>query len=201
MIGDSLLVSPVTEPGANSVTTYLPGLDPWYDIQTFQTHYPSSDAAGTVLSAPLDTIPVLLRGGKIIPRKMRLRRSSKLMFHDPYTLIVALDRNNFSEGYLYVDDETTLDHEERPLESCAYRVFRFESNILSNKAVFESSYKPANKVERIVILGVSKAPSSISITVDGAARVLESFFDTTTKSLTIKKPHVAAVQDWSIELR
>ena len=39
----------------------------------------------------LAQIPVFLRGGSIIPKKMRVRRSSSLMANDPYTLVVALD--------------------------------------------------------------------------------------------------------------
>ena len=36
-------------------------------------------------------IPVFQRGGTIVSRKMRVRRSSSLMVHDPFTLIVCLD--------------------------------------------------------------------------------------------------------------
>lgn len=36
-------------------------------------------------------IPVFQRGGSIIPRKLRVRRSSSCMEHDPYTLFVALN--------------------------------------------------------------------------------------------------------------
>lgn len=64
------------------------------------------------VEAPLSYIPAYIRGGSVIPRKMRLRRSSKLMFYDPFTLMVALDSNNEAMGYLYMDDETTLDHEQ-----------------------------------------------------------------------------------------
>lgn len=38
----------------------------------------------------LRQIPVFQRGGSIIPRKLRVRRSSSCMEHDPYTLYVAL---------------------------------------------------------------------------------------------------------------
>ena len=38
-------------------------------------------------------IPVYQRGGTIIPKKERIRRSSSLTHNDPYTLIVALDKN------------------------------------------------------------------------------------------------------------
>lgn len=40
---------------------------------------------------PSFQIPVFQRGGSIIPRKMRVRRSSSCMTHDPYTLYVALN--------------------------------------------------------------------------------------------------------------
>lgn len=38
-------------------------------------------------------VPVYFRGGHIIPRKDRPRRSSVLMHSDPYTLYVALDKD------------------------------------------------------------------------------------------------------------
>ena len=40
-----------------------------------------------------DRIPVYQRGGTIIPKKERIRRSSALMANDPITLIIALDKN------------------------------------------------------------------------------------------------------------
>jgi alpha 1,3-glucosidase len=43
------------------------------------------------METPLERVPVYLRGGSILPRKDRLRRSSNLTTRDPYTLIVALD--------------------------------------------------------------------------------------------------------------
>lgn len=36
-------------------------------------------------------IPVFQRGGSIIPKKIRVRRASSCMMHDPYTLYVALN--------------------------------------------------------------------------------------------------------------
>jgi alpha 1,3-glucosidase len=35
-------------------------------------------------------IPVFQRAGSIIARKMRIRRSSSLAHHDPFTLFVAI---------------------------------------------------------------------------------------------------------------
>jgi hypothetical protein len=41
-------------------------------------------------------------------QQMRLRRSSSLMVNDPYTLIIALDRNLTATGSLYLDDGKLL---------------------------------------------------------------------------------------------
>ena len=57
-------------------------------------------------------IPVFQKGGKIVPSKNRVRRSSPLMRDDPYTLTVALDTDGKAEGTLYIDDEHTYDYKE-----------------------------------------------------------------------------------------
>ena len=50
------------------------------------------------VNAPLGKIPAYYRGGNIIPRRERVRRSSHSMKLDPFTLVVALDsqvKNSF----------------------------------------------------------------------------------------------------------
>jgi alpha 1,3-glucosidase len=42
------------------------------------------------IAVSLETIPVLVRGGSIIPRKDRVRGSSGRMARDPYTLFITL---------------------------------------------------------------------------------------------------------------
>ena len=57
------------------------------------------------VSATLDEpTPVYQKGGTIIPTLQRVRRSTKIMMNDPYTLIVALDENGAAKGYLYMYD-------------------------------------------------------------------------------------------------
>ena len=58
-----------------------------------------------LVSATLDEpTPVFQRGGTIIPTLQRVRRSTKIMMNDPYTLIVALDADGKAKGHLYMDD-------------------------------------------------------------------------------------------------
>lgn len=56
----------------------------------------------------IDTLPVFIRGGKTIVRKMKATNTSKHMFSSPYTIMVALDSSLSSEGYLYMDDEFSM---------------------------------------------------------------------------------------------
>ena len=52
----------------------------------------------------LDSIPVYYRGGRVIPRRERPRRSSQMQARDPFTLVVALDSNSKASGDLFLDD-------------------------------------------------------------------------------------------------
>ncbi|KAK6477682.1 neutral alpha-glucosidase AB [Huso huso] len=88
MLGGALLVHPVTEEGARGVTAYLPGKgEVWYDVHTYQKHIAPQNL---YIPVTMSSIPVFQRGGTIIPRKDRVRRSSECMAGDPYTLYVAL---------------------------------------------------------------------------------------------------------------
>ena len=205
MIGSSLLVKPVTSDRERSVSVYLPsGGGPWYDLETLQAVYPSSAAQTVSVSAPLDKIPVFIRSGSIVPRKLRLRRSAALMLHDPLSIYVAPGTNAEAEGELYLDDETTLAHEDtRDRVNYVHRFLRYAHGTLSCVASDPSAvpaYNPANLVERLVLMGQSKSFTSVTLHVDGAEPVpLEFSFDAAAQTVVVKKPNVLVAADWSIK--
>lgn len=206
MIGDSLLVKPVTDAGSTSVDVYLPSATNWFDFSTLQEVASSGvNGAKPQVSAPLDTIPVFIRGGKIVPRKMRLRRSSKLMFYDPYTLVVCPDKTQTAEGILYMDDEITLAHEVSnafSLRKLSYSRNSQSSTLSSTSANPKGIFKPLSTVERVEIAGQTAAPSRVTVTQGSGGQEIElmSFFDATRGVITIKKPDVGMAEDWSITL-
>jgi alpha-glucosidase (family GH31 glycosyl hydrolase) len=64
LIGPSIMITPVTDLGARHVQIYVPSTY-WYSYYTgsrvpYQKQF-------IQVSAPLDTIPIFLRGGSIIP--------------------------------------------------------------------------------------------------------------------------------------
>ena len=59
-----LLVAPVTRKGANDRIVYLPGTTTWYDFWSGRTFKGKSNI---VAHAPLDTLPLYVRAGTILP--------------------------------------------------------------------------------------------------------------------------------------
>lgn len=233
MIGSALLVKPVTESGATSVSVLLPKISdrcgfagaslPWYELESLkQVVYPSSGGEAVSFAVDLSSIPVFLRPGSIIPRKMRLRRSSKLMFYDPYTLVITAGECGRAEGSLYLDDETSYAHEEANMFAVKKYVFTGTDLISSPaKPSFYSINKGAtlvpspkftaiNMVERIVIGGQSKAPKRVTATVvskegggssstsEGVVVDLAFGYDKENKIIVVKKPGVKVIDDWTI---
>jgi alpha 1,3-glucosidase len=230
-VGRSLLVKPVTDSGATQVDVYFPDAAAgYYDFHTYRpVSLPSQSAARLTVPAPLDTIPVFIRGGSIVPRKMRLRRSSSLMFYDPITLVVAPSANSgAAQGELYMDDERTLDHIDTGM--FAYRHFTFTSGgssgtVLANNPVSGSSWMAGgeqkdsgnmvapNKVERIILLGQQKTgspkkvlltnryPSGRGVWTESDEVELEFFFNAESGTVTIKKPNVLVTAEWKIRFQ
>uniref|UniRef100_A0A8C9ZHG4 Glucosidase II alpha subunit n=1 Tax=Sander lucioperca TaxID=283035 RepID=A0A8C9ZHG4_SANLU len=197
LIGRDLLVHPVTEEGARGVTAYLPGKgEVWFDVQTFQKH---NGAQNLYIPVTMSSIPVFQRGGSIIPKKIRVRRASSCMMHDPYTLYVALNPQRTAEGKLYIDDGHTFNYEKKEF---IHRRLSFTNNILSSVNLApDAQFTTQSWIERIVILGASK-PSTVTLkTADGKESQLEFDFDASMSVLTLRKPGMNAGVDWNVMLQ
>ncbi|TKS72276.1 Neutral alpha-glucosidase AB [Collichthys lucidus] len=196
LIGRDLLVHPVTEEGARGVTAYLPGKDEvWFDVNSFQKH---NGAQNLYIPVTMSSIPVFQRGGSIIPRKLRVRRSSTCMEHDPYTLYVALNPKRTAEGELYVDDGHTFNYEKKEF---IHRRLSFANNVLSSVNLApDAHFSTRSWIERIIILGASK-PGKVTLIAGAQESQLEFEFDASMSVLTIRKPGMNAGVDWTVKLQ
>ncbi|TNM99204.1 hypothetical protein fugu_013768 [Takifugu bimaculatus] len=197
LIGKDLLVHPVTEEGATSVTAYLPGKDEvWYDIHTFKKH---NGGQNLYIPVTISSIPVFQRGGSIIPKKLRVRRSSTCMEHDPYTLYVALGNQNTAEGEIYIDDGYTFNYEKKEF---IHRKISMANNIISSiNLAHDAHFTTQSWIERVVIIGATK-PSKVTLKAAGGQESKLDFeFDASVSLLTIRKPGVNAGEDWTITLK
>ncbi len=64
MFGPAFLVAPVTEQGATSRTVYLPAGTDWYNYWTNERLHGGQSITA---SAPIETLPLFVRAGSIVP--------------------------------------------------------------------------------------------------------------------------------------
>ncbi|KAH8387650.1 hypothetical protein KR093_008512, partial [Drosophila rubida] len=198
LVQNRLLVRPVMQQGVSKVDVYFPAIDDkkngdyWYDVDTYQrqerTGYES-------IAVNEYKIPVWQRGGSIVPKKERLRRSSTLMINDPYTLIICLDRQGKAEGTVYLDDEKSYKYRDGQY---IYVNYEFANNQLTNRYIGKPKYKSDAWIERIVIAGLDRVPTSATITVNGVAQQLE--VEQRDAAVYVRKPSIKMDVDFALKL-
>ena len=106
LFGPAIMVTPVTTPGATTQSVYLPaGGAPWYNFWTGET----SPAGQRVdAAAPVETMPLFVRPGSIIPMGPFLQYSSEKPA-DPIELRIYRGANG--KFTLYEDEGDTYDYE------------------------------------------------------------------------------------------
>jgi alpha 1,3-glucosidase len=218
LLGDALLVRPVTHEGAKSEAVALPSVGDdgaplvWYDRASGARH----DGGARVeydVSNLLAGVPVLQRGGSIVPEQRRARRSSQAMSGDPYTLVVALDRHGAASGELYVDDGVSFAYRRR--DAFVWRRFVFVRDAAQRASLRSLEVAPPGAahdddatwrnavVERVVVVGLraSAVKSVTARTVDGRREPLRFEDDDTTPHarLIVHKVGTPIAKDFAID--
>jgi alpha-glucosidase len=105
--GDLILVSPVTEENATSVTIYLPK-DKFYDFPTLKP----VDGTGqqvTLTDVNFTTIPLHIRGGAVLPLRAAGAMTTTELRATDFEFVVAPGANGTASGTLYVDDGVSIE--------------------------------------------------------------------------------------------
>lgn len=189
MVGTALLVAPPLQVYQREITVYLP-TGRWFDYHTWLEVAEGS----LVVSVNDDYIPVYIRGGVIIPRQDQARRSSGLMYADPYTLIIALDSSFEASGYLYSDDCHTNAYQSN---SFLYSLLTFKDFTLKYKVLHEGHIR--STIERVVILGLPNEPKQVALS--GVKNSQVSFYAYTSGAILVKLPFANLKSDWSFSLK
>ncbi|OQS03108.1 neutral alpha-glucosidase [Thraustotheca clavata] len=193
LLGSDLLIKPITAPGVVQTTIYLPHGSVWYNIHE---SYKRLTAGTHTVNAPIDFTPVFQRGGSIIPKRWRVRRSSALMRKDPYTLIVALDEAKNAHGELYMDDEFTFAHSTSKVFSKVQ--FKYDNGKLVS-SIEKDAFATDVTIERIVIVGLQKSGAAVHKLESSGEKVkLDSYYDSLEDTLTIRKPNLRTLSAWTL---
>lgn len=170
LVGPALLVTPVVTEGATSVDGILPGTGSgtvWYD---WYTHRRTDARRGEniTLDAPLEHIPLHIRGGHILALQepgMTTRESRD----GDWEVLVALGEDGIASGEVYIDDGESLDPKDTLLidVSCPTSyivVVRADSLKLEAKqgtlsAKTKGTYQDTHPLRRVKVMGAKEVSS------------------------------------------
>jgi len=211
MLGSAILVRPVLSEGATSVDVTLPRTARWYDMLSGvemekSAWLPGRDQVFRV-QVNADSIPAYYRGGSVVPRRERPRRSTAQQETDPLTLVISLDHQQQATGDLYLDDGHSFAFLRGQY---VHRQFSYSGGKLVASTAPAAPGTPAGVlalpnllVERIVFLGLPKKGSFKATLPGGQVVALEpgplsqraAIF---TQGQVLRKPALLATGDWTV---
>ena len=150
--GNGILVRPVLneiEDRNNKINIFLPENNRWYDFYDLKEIDKNKKNKKIEYDINNDKIGAFIKGGEIITKKMRLRRSIQKMKNDPLTIIIALNLENKSDGIIYFDDEESLEYQNNKYS--ILKISYEESEINFDWMLY--NYQVYNNIEKIIILG------------------------------------------------
>jgi mannosyl-oligosaccharide alpha-1,3-glucosidase len=197
--GDGIMVRPVikeSEHNRQMVNAYLPEEERWYDFYDKNEYMKKGEISVDINK---NKIGAFIKGGCIIPVKWRIKRSSLLMKNDPYTLIVALNSEQFASGFLYIDDEESYDYNDQ--NKYAIIKFVFDRTELSINTLHDK-YNITNKIERIVILGLIRNVEEITFVSESNHSVKKLEYEIKKHNvLEIMRIQIRLSKNWRIKLK
>lgn len=154
LYGDSILVSPVTEADATSVSIYLPH-DIFYDFSTLAP-VQGTGSLVTLNNVPFTEIPLHIRGGSILPLRAQSAMTTKELRKRDFEFVVAPGMDGTAMGQLYVDDGVSVNQPKTTEVTMSYK-----QGVLTVKGKF--GFVTGVKASRVRFLGVTKAPAQVKV--------------------------------------
>ena len=156
LFGDDLLVAPVTKDDETRRTVYLPrGV--WYDLWTDHRY---TGATKVEADAPLDRIPLFVRGGAIVPSQQDLQYTDQAPI-DPLTLDVYPDGN--SSRQYYDDDGISFAYQRGVSMTQTLAAREGENNVEVEISARQGSYMPPQRSLVIKIHGRKNQPRQVMV--------------------------------------
>ncbi|XP_030743202.2 maltase-glucoamylase, intestinal-like [Echinops telfairi] len=139
--GPALMITPVLEEGEK-----IP--------HSWQKNY-------VKVPAPLDVIPLFIRGGFILPIQAPARTTEKSHLN-PFGLIISLDKKGEAQGSLFWDDGDSIDSIEKG--NYFYAEYKFSKGELKTTVMKNSFHGAvAQAYENIQLIGLTSTPNATTV--------------------------------------
>ncbi|KAF8957752.1 glycoside hydrolase family 31 protein [Flammula alnicola] len=152
--GDSVLVSPVTDDDATSVSIYLPR-DIFYDFASLAPVLGTGSNI-TLHNVNFTQIPLHIKGGVVLPLRAESAMTTTALRRNDFEFVVAPDMRGEASGKLYIDDGESI-----VPPSLTQVVMTFKDGRLDVSGSF--GYATGVNVSRVRFLGVTSSPKQVSV--------------------------------------
>ncbi|CAD7951719.1 unnamed protein product [Amoebophrya sp. A25] len=232
MVGDALLTRVVDKPNQVEWKVYLPGggddisgssAPMWYCWYTFEPLKGGASYAFDVRG----NVPLVVKGGSMVPTKFRQRRSAALQKRDPFTLNFFVDpQSGTASGKIYVDDYDSMEtpsslmearidvHRKKDEQDTSLLLATLSGKVVKSHRIAElegvlgatGSGNQGLLVERIVVCGMGServhALRQVEVQYAGGEGKVEplEFRVDLADVVIIKLPKVRVDKDWTIRL-
>lgn len=158
LVGPHLLVAPVLRPGAECRAVYLPEGE-WIDYWTGERH---EGGRHILAHAPLDVLPLYVRGGAVIPELADVEWKPALNERADVTLdVYAGVAGSESRGQWYEDDARTYAYEDGRFNLLDATVTTEERKLTVKLAYESRGLPPARETLALRIKALAFAPADV----------------------------------------
>ena len=143
MFGPALLIAPVTEQGLTTRSVYLPAGTDWYNFWTSER---VRGGQRIVVQAPIDTLPIFVRAGSILPLGEPVESTNELQRIATLRVYPGKD----TDFDLYRDDGNTYEYEKGISDTTHLHWSQAQS-----KLILSGSPLPPGSAPRTEVVGPS----------------------------------------------
>jgi len=168
MIGNDLLVAPILKSDVTKRLVYLPK-GQWYDYWTNKKY-----EGGTMISAdaPLETVPMFVRAGAIIPTGPEMNYTSEKPL-DPITFNIYPDEKGLASATLYEDDGVSPAYKQQVFRRTTVDVKRVGIGYVATISAPQGSYQPGSRKFAVVIKAAGRASRMVTSKDNGSAQTIK----------------------------
>ena len=156
--GDKILVAPVSDPGARTKNVYLPA-GSWYN---YWTHEHMQGGREYQVAAPLDSMPIFVKAGAVIPESPVMQYVGELEIEE---LIFQIYYSSYEANSFYFEDhDDTLAFEQNIYLEKKYVVNGDSKSMTINQSI-DGLFTPRYETYDLKIIGLPFTP--VKVLIDG----------------------------------
>lgn len=159
MIGKSIMAAPVYQPDQEKRMLYLPEGN-WTDFWTKEIY---QGGQHIIIDAPLDTLPLFVREGSIIPLNEKLNYIGEKEIETLELNIFLAENTNLESYRLYDDDGLSYNY-----QNGVYNLTEFNYQYTDNQIIFnidriDENYQQEFKDYKLIFNNLNKGPQKIYV--------------------------------------